>query len=177
VTDTLHGVATTDPYRWLEDQTSADTRAWIAAQNRFREQRMAALPGCEAIVARLRELLMVDARGTPVVRGNRYFFTRRAADQGYSAIFMREGPRLYYCALGAGTAEQLLFGEGLGSDMGMGASAGARSSRRAISRSRASRSWAASCGCATSRTSWRGSGASTSMAGRSASSGCRRSGR
>ena len=43
VTDTLHGVAITDNYRWLEDQPSADTRGWIAAQNRFREQAMAGL--------------------------------------------------------------------------------------------------------------------------------------
>jgi len=92
VTDTLHGVAVADPYRWLEDQQSPDTRAWIAAQNRFREQLTGGVPGRDALAARLRELLMVDVQGTPTVRGNRYFFTRRAADQDYPVIFMREGP-------------------------------------------------------------------------------------
>ena len=84
VVDTLHGVAITDDYRWLEDQQSAETRAWIGAQNRFREQRLASLPGREAIASRLRELLMVDVLGTPTVRGGRYFYTRRAADQDYA---------------------------------------------------------------------------------------------
>jgi len=92
VTDTLHGVAIADPYRWLEDQQAPDTRAWIAAQNRFREQRMAALPGRDAIVARLRELLMVDVQRTPTVRGGRYFYTKRAADQDYFVVYMRQGP-------------------------------------------------------------------------------------
>src|SRR5580704_7265972 len=32
VTETLHGVAITDPYRWLEDQNSPETRAWLNAQ-------------------------------------------------------------------------------------------------------------------------------------------------
>jgi len=32
VTEVLHGVTVTDPYRWLEDQDSAQTRAWLEAQ-------------------------------------------------------------------------------------------------------------------------------------------------
>ena len=91
VTDTLHGVAITDAYRWLEDQRSPETRAWIAAQNGFRERVTAAVPGREAIASRLRALLMVDVQGTPTVRGGRYFYTRRAADQDYSVVYMRQG--------------------------------------------------------------------------------------
>jgi prolyl oligopeptidase len=92
VVDTLHGVAVTDDYRWLEDQRSPETRAWIASQNRFRERLLAAVPGRDAIAARLRALLMVDVQGTPTVRGGRYFYTRRAADQDYSVVYMRQGP-------------------------------------------------------------------------------------
>ena len=33
VTETLHGVTLSDPYRWLEDQNSAETRQWIAARS------------------------------------------------------------------------------------------------------------------------------------------------
>ena len=80
VTDTLHGVAVADGYRWLEDQQSADTRAWITAQNRFREQLMAGVPGRDAIAGRLRELLMVDQLSAPTVRGGRHFYAKRAAD-------------------------------------------------------------------------------------------------
>ncbi|MYH09670.1 MAG: hypothetical protein F4012_02415 [Gemmatimonadales bacterium] len=35
VVDTLHGVEFTDNYRWLEDQESPETRAWIAEQNAY----------------------------------------------------------------------------------------------------------------------------------------------
>jgi hypothetical protein len=35
VRETLHGVTVADPYRWLEDQQSAETRAWITQQNEY----------------------------------------------------------------------------------------------------------------------------------------------
>ena len=35
VTENLHGTAVTDPYRWLEDQESPETRAWIDAQMKY----------------------------------------------------------------------------------------------------------------------------------------------
>ena len=38
VVDTFHGVAVPDPYRWLDDQNSPETRAWIDAQNAYAEQ-------------------------------------------------------------------------------------------------------------------------------------------
>lgn len=91
VTDRLHGETITDPYRWLEDQESPDTRAWIDAQNRFREEVMADVPGTRALAERLGELLETDQVGTPTVRGDRYFFSKRAAGQDLYAIYMREG--------------------------------------------------------------------------------------
>ena len=80
-----------DLYRWLEDQESPDTRAWIDAQNMFRETMMSDLPGIEAVAARLGELLKVDTQGPPAVRGSRYFFSKRAAGQDLFVIYMREG--------------------------------------------------------------------------------------
>jgi prolyl oligopeptidase len=91
VADTLHGQVLADPYRWLEDQAAPETRAWIGAQNTFRDSLMAGVPGRGAIAARLRELMAVDQQGTPTYRGGRYFYSRRAADQELSGIYMREG--------------------------------------------------------------------------------------
>jgi len=45
VKDLLHGVEMVDPYRWLEDQWSADTRAWIEAQNKYTDSVVNPLPG------------------------------------------------------------------------------------------------------------------------------------
>lgn len=91
VSDTLHGTDIVDPYRWLEDQEAPDTRAWIDTQNSFREQLMSDLPGRQAIAGRLGELLMVDVQQAPRVRGDRYFFSGRGADQDLFVIYMRDG--------------------------------------------------------------------------------------
>lgn len=91
VTDVLHGVQLVDPYRWLEDQNAPETRAWIDQQNAYSRSLLDPLPARKALAARLGELLKVDFIGTPRVRGNRYFFSKRAADQDLSVIYMREG--------------------------------------------------------------------------------------
>ena len=93
VRDTLHGVVLEDPYRWLEDQDAPETRAWIEAQNRYRESVMAEVPGLDRIRARLTQVMVVGSSGVPVERGGRYFFRRRAADQDLNVLVVRDGPR------------------------------------------------------------------------------------
>ena len=83
VTETVQGVSITDPYRWLEDQQSPETRAWITAQNAYTDQIMA---GSRAVRRSRRgstQLLKVDASGVPVEVDGRYFFTRRSASQDH----------------------------------------------------------------------------------------------
>jgi prolyl oligopeptidase len=91
VRETLHGVQVVDPYRWLEDQKSPETRSWIATQNEFREGIMSRLPGRDILRSRLLELMRVDTVGVPWVAGGRLFFTRRPADSELSIIYMRSG--------------------------------------------------------------------------------------
>src|SRR5271163_2263774 len=59
VTETMHGVVVHDPYRWLEDQNSSETRAWIDAENACTQAVLSKLPGQEAIAKRLGELIKV----------------------------------------------------------------------------------------------------------------------
>ncbi|HEY2955320.1 MAG TPA: prolyl oligopeptidase family serine peptidase [Candidatus Eisenbacteria bacterium] len=92
VKEVLHGVEIVDPYRWLEDKDSPETRTWIDAQNRFTDSLIAAQPGREAIRARLGQLLKVDQVTVPYERGGRYFFTKRTVDQDLSVLCMRRGP-------------------------------------------------------------------------------------
>ncbi len=91
VREVLHGVELIDPYRWLEDQWSPETRAWIDEQNAYTASLIGELPGREMLAARIATLLKVDVVGMPVVRGDRYFFSKRAADQDLSVIYVREG--------------------------------------------------------------------------------------
>src|SRR5438876_9372325 len=65
VTETLHGVTVTDPYRWLEDQTAPETRAWIDTQNAYTQSFVGALPVRDAVSRRLTELTKVDVVGAP----------------------------------------------------------------------------------------------------------------
>lgn len=91
VAETIHGVTIHDPYRWLEDQQSPETRAWIDAQNVYTRSVLDPLPGRAAISKRLEELLKTDRFGTPVVRNGRYFFARRLADENQFTICRRNG--------------------------------------------------------------------------------------
>ena len=72
--DTYHGVEVADPFRWLEDADSPQTRAWIAGQNEATEEYLSQVPGREAIGARLTELWDHPRYGNPVKRGGRYFY-------------------------------------------------------------------------------------------------------
>ena len=71
--ETIHGEAIADPYRWLEDGDSAETRAFIEAQNAFAEPILAALPARAAFRERVTALLEAPTRGCPWVRGGRVF--------------------------------------------------------------------------------------------------------
>src|SRR5215510_9648434 len=75
--ETIHGVEIVDPYRWLEDQDSPETRQWIDAQNRYSHSMLDGLPSRTAIQKRLTELLRVDFVGQPFERGGRYFLFRK----------------------------------------------------------------------------------------------------
>jgi prolyl oligopeptidase len=91
VTETLHGVTITDPYRWLEDQNSAETRAWINSQNEYTASMLGSLPFRDRIRERLTQLLKIDTISVPIARGERYFFSKRRADQNQSVIYVRNG--------------------------------------------------------------------------------------
>lgn len=91
VTEILHGVRVTDPYRWLEDQESPRTRAWITAQTQFARSYLDRLPGREHIHKRIRELLDVETYDSLLKVGKRYFFRKRLPGQEQPCICFREG--------------------------------------------------------------------------------------
>ncbi|HEV2489189.1 MAG TPA: prolyl oligopeptidase family serine peptidase [Candidatus Acidoferrales bacterium] len=91
VVDNYFGTKIADPYRWLEDQNSPETRAWITAENRCTDAAIGSLPGRDKIAARLSELMKVESVNAPIERGGRYFFAKRAADGDLYIIYMRQG--------------------------------------------------------------------------------------
>jgi prolyl oligopeptidase len=91
VTEIFHGVSVTDPYRWLEDQDSPRTRAWIEEQTRYARSYLDNIPGRERIRERIREFLAVETYDSLQISGSCYFFRKRLPDQEQPCIFMREG--------------------------------------------------------------------------------------
>src|SRR3984885_10074085 len=91
VVDVLHGVSIPDPYRWLEDQNSAETRAWLEAENHCTEAALRSVPGRAEITRRLSELQKTDSFATPLQRNGDYFFDKRGAGQDLYVICRRHG--------------------------------------------------------------------------------------
>jgi prolyl oligopeptidase len=89
--ETIHGVSIADPYRWLEDQKSPETRAWVEAESAYTQKFLDELPGRKLLRKRFAELLKIDTVSAPVACEGRYFFTKRLANQDLSIIYVRQG--------------------------------------------------------------------------------------
>jgi prolyl oligopeptidase len=87
VIETLHGVAVADPYRWLEDDNAAETKAWVEAQNKVTSAYLAAIPQREAIHQRMTQLWNYERYGIPFKRGQRYFYTRNDGLQNQAVLY------------------------------------------------------------------------------------------
>lgn len=92
VTEILHGVPVTDPYRWLEDQNSAQTRAWLRTQTRYARSYLDTVPDRENIRERVRELLDVETCDSILRAGDRYIFRKRLRGQEQPSIYFRDHP-------------------------------------------------------------------------------------
>jgi len=87
--DNYGAMVVADPYRWLEDQNSPETRAWIGAEQKCTEAVLANFPGRAELVSRLTALEHIDTFQSPFERAGRYFFEKRLANQELAAIYLR----------------------------------------------------------------------------------------
>jgi len=85
--DDYHGVKVADPYRWLEDDNSAETKAWVEAQNKVTFAYLEQIPGRAAIKARLTALWNFERYGTPFKQGGRYFYSKNDGLQNQSVLY------------------------------------------------------------------------------------------
>jgi len=89
IKETIHGVTIADPYRWLEDQNSPETRKWIDQQNAYTRSVLDKIPGRGQLKDQLSRLMKIDVTGVPAERGGRLFFLRRLAAQDQAVLYMR----------------------------------------------------------------------------------------
>jgi prolyl oligopeptidase len=89
VVDVYHGVEVRDPFRWLEDNASPDTRAFIEAQNE-KSSAFLASPIRDEIRARLEELINYPRASAPTRTDRYYIFRRNTGLQQHSLTFVTE---------------------------------------------------------------------------------------
>ena len=87
VVEDYHGTTVADPYRWLEDDNSPATKAWVEAENQVTFAYLHALPGRDTLRARLTKLWNYERYGTPFKAGNRYFYSRNDGLQNQSVFY------------------------------------------------------------------------------------------
>jgi prolyl oligopeptidase len=85
--DDYHGVKVADPYRWLEDLDSEETRAWVEAQNKLSFGFLGDIPARSALKDRLTKLWNYEKYGAPFKEGSRYFYTRNSGLQNQAVLY------------------------------------------------------------------------------------------
>jgi prolyl oligopeptidase len=106
--DLYFGTRIADPYRWLEDDHSPATKAWVNAQNAVTFSYLEGIPERARIRERLIHLWNYERYGLPFKRGDRYFFTRNDGLQNQSVLYRMTGLE--------GTPEVLLDPNGFSED-------------------------------------------------------------
>ncbi|HJP90637.1 MAG TPA: prolyl oligopeptidase family serine peptidase [Pyrinomonadaceae bacterium] len=89
--DDYFGTKVPDPYRWLEDETSPDTKAWVDEQNKLTFSYLDTIPYREKLKARLTELYNYPRFSAPFHRGDTYFFTKNDGLQNQSVYYIQKG--------------------------------------------------------------------------------------
>lgn len=87
VVDTFYGTAVADPYRWLEDDLSPETEAWVKEQNKVTFGYLEHIPYRDSINARLTELWNYEKMSAPNRHGDYFYFAKNDGLQNQSVIY------------------------------------------------------------------------------------------
>jgi prolyl oligopeptidase len=93
VVDTYHGVQVPDPYRWMEDIDSPQTRAWVEAEAKLSSDYLAAIPARDRIAARMRKIWNFERWSAPEKFGKHWFYAHNDGLQNQSVIYVTDNPK------------------------------------------------------------------------------------
>jgi len=85
--DDYNGIQVPDPYRWLEDPDSDETKTWVEAQNQVTFSYLNEIPVREQIKQRLTKLWDFEKYGIPFKEGDRYFYFKNDGLQNQSVLY------------------------------------------------------------------------------------------
>ncbi len=91
VTDNYHGTVVADPYRWLEDDNSEETKAWVTEENKVTFDYLSKIPFREKVKARLSEMWNYPRIGSPSKEGEWYYFFKNEGLQNQSIMYRQKG--------------------------------------------------------------------------------------
>jgi len=91
VEDVIHGHRIVDPYRWLENASSPETKKWVEEESAYTRSLLDPLPGREPLRKRLDQLMSIGSLSAPQIGGKYYFYTKREGTQNQPVLLVREG--------------------------------------------------------------------------------------
>lgn len=89
VVDTYFGTSVPDPYRWLENDTSVQTAAWVAAQNKVTGEYLSKIPFRGALLRRLTAVADYEKTGAPAKKHGKYYFYKNDGLQNQSVLYVQ----------------------------------------------------------------------------------------
>lgn len=88
--DTYFGVSVPDPYRWLENDTSAATASWVKAQNEITNNYLEHIPFRQELLKRLTELANYERISAPFKKHGKYYFYKNDGLQNQSVLYVQD---------------------------------------------------------------------------------------
>lgn len=89
VIDDYHGTKVADPYRWLEDDNSAETKDWVKRQNEVTYAYLDKIPYRQATKERIEKLWNYEKYGSPFKKGGKYYFYKNDGLQNQSVLYVQ----------------------------------------------------------------------------------------
>jgi prolyl oligopeptidase len=89
--DDYFGTKVGDPYRWLENDTSAETAAWVTAENVVTNDYLSRIPFRDKMRERLTKMWNYPRFGVPFKEGSNYFYFKNDGLQNQSVLYVRNG--------------------------------------------------------------------------------------
>lgn len=89
--DDYFGTKVADPYRWLEDDNSDETKEWVKAENKVTQHYLSSIPFYDKVKSRLEEMWNYPKYSSPFKEGEWYYFYKNDGLQNQSVLYRQKG--------------------------------------------------------------------------------------